>query len=310
MPPLDVLFRESTPLTWAAAWMLAARWPDRRIGVLGAPPAPDVSQPTPDGHQFGGLRESRTRLERFCQEHGVERERCGRLHLAGREETARLHDLYRAGLTSGGNGLLVTTETLREKYPWLMANQALLDVDGGWIDAAALARAFAELACRCGVETLTEPREAALTVRYAGFGWPTAREERPAIPGDRLRPVTGLLTEAGDAWAPWVLQRDDRMLSGPHAMRWWARWLAPTRGLARAWRRLDERFPRPGSTTARSEGRIRPRWTSGPCPPRRGATVLVPGEPDLVWLFDAADEICRAVRFRGARCGKTARRDL
>ena len=94
----------------------------------------------------------RSLLERFCEEHGVPFERCGKVVVATRkEEVARLDELERRGRANGLSGLArLTTAELREREPHAAGVAALLVPETGIVDYTRVARAFAKEATRRG----------------------------------------------------------------------------------------------------------------------------------------------------------------
>jgi (S)-2-hydroxyglutarate dehydrogenase len=94
----------------------------------------------------------RALLERFCEEHGVPFERCGKVVVATRkEEVARLDELERRGRANGLSGLArLTTAELREREPHAAGVAALLVPETGIVDYTRVARAFAKEATRRG----------------------------------------------------------------------------------------------------------------------------------------------------------------
>lgn len=100
-------------------------------------------------------------LYRYCDEHGVPYERCGKLIVARYEgELARLGELERRGRENGVPGLrLLTGEELREVEPHARGVAALHSPETGIVDFGAVARALGNelnargtpVATRCSV---------------------------------------------------------------------------------------------------------------------------------------------------------------
>jgi L-2-hydroxyglutarate oxidase LhgO len=84
-------------------------------------------------------------LERFCEEHGVSFERCGKVVVATREEELpRLEELERRGRANGLTGVRrITAEELREREPHARCVAALVVPETGIVDYREVARAYA-----------------------------------------------------------------------------------------------------------------------------------------------------------------------
>jgi (S)-2-hydroxyglutarate dehydrogenase len=92
-------------------------------------------------------------LERFCQEHGVPFERCGKVVVATRpDEVPRLEAIEQRGRANGLTGLRrIDAGELREREPHAAGVAALFVAETGIVDYAEVARAYAaELARRGG----------------------------------------------------------------------------------------------------------------------------------------------------------------
>lgn len=96
----------------------------------------------------------RDALYRFCQEHGVAHEQCGKLVVAAnREELPRLQELARRGEQNGLAGLrLLTPEEIQEYEPHCVAAGALLVPQTGIVDFVQVTETYARLAERRGAE--------------------------------------------------------------------------------------------------------------------------------------------------------------
>ena len=115
-------------------------------------------------------------LYRFCEEHGVRAERCGKLIVARDEsELGRLDELERRGRANGVPGLRrVGGDELREIEPHCRGVGGLHSPNTGVVDFAAVARALAaelrerevEVFTGCGVDGI-DPRASALTLRHS-----------------------------------------------------------------------------------------------------------------------------------------------
>jgi L-2-hydroxyglutarate oxidase len=96
-------------------------------------------------------------LERFCEEHGVRFERCGKVVIATTEaEVPRLDELERRGRANGLAGVRrITVEELREREPHAAGVAALLVAETGIVDYAEVVRAYAAELVRRGAEIRT-----------------------------------------------------------------------------------------------------------------------------------------------------------
>jgi L-2-hydroxyglutarate oxidase len=87
----------------------------------------------------------RALLERFCEEHGVPFERCGKIVVAtSREEVPRLDELERRGKANGLAGIeRIGPEALREHEPHAAGVAALFVPQTGIVDYKEVAQAYA-----------------------------------------------------------------------------------------------------------------------------------------------------------------------
>jgi len=130
-------------------------------------------------------------LVRFCQEHGVPYDICGKLIVATtREEIPRLEDLHRRGKANGLVGLrMLTGHELREIEPHAGGIQGIYVPGTGIVDYSSVAAKYAELIAERGgiihlsheviglrpsststvVETTQGPIEASLVINCAGL---------------------------------------------------------------------------------------------------------------------------------------------
>jgi len=111
--------------------------------------------------------EGRARLERFCEEHGVPFERCGKVVVAtSAEEVPRLDELERRGKANGLSGVRrIGPEELRELEPHAAGVAALHVPETGIVDYTEVSRAYARVLEERGAEvkkgalvTAIEPR--------------------------------------------------------------------------------------------------------------------------------------------------------
>jgi len=102
----------------------------------------------------------RALLERFCEEHGVVFERCGKVVVAtSREEVPRLDELERRGRANGLAGVRrLGADELREHEPHAAGVAALFVPETGIVDYTEVARAYAAEAARRGAEVRTGAR--------------------------------------------------------------------------------------------------------------------------------------------------------
>ena len=112
----------------------------------------------------------RTMLERFCEEHGVPWERCGKVVVATRaEEVPRLDELERRGRANGLAGVRrIGPEELRAIEPHAAGVAGLFVAETGIVDYKAVARAYAAELARRGAEVRTEARVTAIDRREGG----------------------------------------------------------------------------------------------------------------------------------------------
>jgi (S)-2-hydroxyglutarate dehydrogenase len=104
--------------------------------------------------------EGREAMLRFCAEHGIGHERCGKLVVATRaEELPALEELERRGRANGLTGVRrVGPEELREHEPNATGLAGLLVPETGIADYPAVTRAFAAAVAEAGGEVRTGAR--------------------------------------------------------------------------------------------------------------------------------------------------------
>jgi L-2-hydroxyglutarate oxidase len=114
--------------------------------------------------------EGRSALERFCGEHGVPFERCGKLVLAVEErELPRLDELERRGRANGLAGLRrLGPAEIREREPHARGLAGLWVPETGIVEFAAVARAMAEQIRAAGGEIVTGARVVSCRARAGG----------------------------------------------------------------------------------------------------------------------------------------------
>lgn len=161
----------------ATALSLRARGRQRSIAVLEKEPAVGGHQ---TGHNSGVIHagiyykpgslkarlcvDGAARMVRFCEEHGVPYQLCGKLIIAtDKMEIAGLHELHRRGTANGAHGLrLMSAAELREVEPHAAGVAGLHSPRTGIVDYGQVARTMAELLQQQGVEILTRQRVRAI----------------------------------------------------------------------------------------------------------------------------------------------------
>ena len=104
-------------------------------------------------------------MKRFCREHGVAFEECGKLVVAtSDEEVPRLEQLYQRGLANGVPGLrMLSREEFREIEPHCDGICALHVPSTGIVDYVAVARKYVELIERAGGEIVCRAKVTGLS---------------------------------------------------------------------------------------------------------------------------------------------------
>jgi len=112
--------------------------------------------------------EGRAALQRYCEEHGVGYEACGKLVLATREDQlARLDELEARGRANGLCGLIrLSRDNIAEHEPNARGLAALLVPETGIVDYRGLAKAFQEEVGERGGRVLTGARVTAVSRRF------------------------------------------------------------------------------------------------------------------------------------------------
>ncbi len=95
-------------------------------------------------------------MKRFCREHEIRFEECGKLVVAtSAEEVPRLEQLHQRGITNGLEGLrMLSREEFREIEPHCDGVSALHVPSTGIVDYVAVAQKYAELITRAGGEII------------------------------------------------------------------------------------------------------------------------------------------------------------
>ena len=109
----------------------------------------------------------RALLERFCEEHGVPFERCGKVVVATREEEMpRLEELERRAHSNGLAGVRrIASGELKEREPHAAGVAALFVAETGIVDYAQVSRAYALEIKRRGGRILSDTRATAIARR-------------------------------------------------------------------------------------------------------------------------------------------------
>ncbi len=121
--------------------------------------------------------EGRERMYAFCAQAGVPHVRCGKLIVAGRDETPALDSLIATASASGATLVPVDRAFVAGKEPHVSADAALWSPDTGWVDADALVRALArEFARHDGIMLVGSPALSIEPGLQGGLIVVTARE--------------------------------------------------------------------------------------------------------------------------------------
>jgi (S)-2-hydroxyglutarate dehydrogenase len=157
----------------AATGMAMARRGTARVVLLEAEPTLAAHQ---TGHNSGVIHsglyykpgslkarnsvEGREALYRFCEEHAVPHERCGKIVVAVEpSELAALDELERRGRANGLEGLRrLRGDELKDYEPAVAGIEGLLVPDTGIVDYSAVTRAFAAIVTAAGGEVRTRAR--------------------------------------------------------------------------------------------------------------------------------------------------------
>jgi L-2-hydroxyglutarate oxidase LhgO len=118
-------------------------------------------------------------LRRYCDEHGIEYEMCGKLIVARDEsELASLETLHRQGKANGVEGLeIVGVERMGEIEPHAAGVRALYSPGTGIVDYGGVSAAFAADIGKNGGEILTDAKVLRITHRNGRLYLETSRVE-------------------------------------------------------------------------------------------------------------------------------------
>jgi len=168
----------------ATARELLIRHPSLRLTVLEKEPVIAAHQ---SGHNSGVIHsgiyyapgslkaklcvEGGRALKRFCEEHEISYERCGKVIVATEpSELGRLDDLHKRGIANSVEGLeMVGPERLRELEPHAAGIRALYSPNTSIVDFSRVAAVYAEEVRAKGGEILTGRRVAAIQTRPDGL---------------------------------------------------------------------------------------------------------------------------------------------
>ena len=126
--------------------------------------------------------DGRNSMVEFCEQHGIEYQRCGKLIIANREEELpRLDTLYERGTANGVEGLeVVGPERVAEIEPHVTAIKALWSPATAIVDFSAVTREYSRQVTAAGGEVELGTRVTGLTPRRDEVILETSRGERRA----------------------------------------------------------------------------------------------------------------------------------
>ncbi len=115
--------------------------------------------------------EGRQAMYRFCEEHGIAHDRCGKLVVAaGPAQLAALDELERRGHANGLAGLRrLRAEELKDYEPAVAGVAGLLVPQTGIVDYTAVTQAFARIVSDAGGEVWTSARVSRVTSNNGGL---------------------------------------------------------------------------------------------------------------------------------------------
>jgi L-2-hydroxyglutarate oxidase len=174
----------------AATGMALVSRPGMRVVILEAEPALAAHQ---TGHNSGVIHsglyykpgslkatncvEGRQAMYRFCEEHGIAHDRCGKLVVAtGPPQLAALDELERRGRANGIAGLRrLRAEQLKDYEPAVAGVAGLIVPETGIVDYTAVTQAFARIVSEAGGEVWTSARVFGVARRDGGLVLETAK---------------------------------------------------------------------------------------------------------------------------------------
>ena len=153
----------------ASAYAISKRWPDARIEVLEKEDRVAVHQSgrnsgvihsgiyyTPGSMKAVLCREGRSQLVRFCRDHHVSFETCGKVIVAvGQGEVSRLDAIFRRGQENGIRCIMLSPGELSEIEPYARGVKAIHVPDAGIVDFSAVANRLKEILLEMGHQVTT-----------------------------------------------------------------------------------------------------------------------------------------------------------
>jgi (S)-2-hydroxyglutarate dehydrogenase len=140
-------------------------------------------------------------LERFCEQHGVPFESCGKLIVATSDkELPQLEELYRRGVGNGLKGLrMLKPEEVREREPHAAGVRGIHVPVTGIVDYGCVARAYAavilsrggEIQCGCEVRGMRRSGSATVVETNAGEIETTLLVNCAGLHSDRVSRMAG-----------------------------------------------------------------------------------------------------------------------
>jgi L-2-hydroxyglutarate oxidase LhgO len=223
----------------ASARELLKRHPDWKVVVVDKEPRIGVHQ---SGHNSGVIHsgiyyapgslkaklcvEGSREMYRFCEEHGIPTDRCGKVIVAvSEDELPRLQNLYERGTANGVQGLeMIGPERLKELEPYCAGLKAIWSPNTGITDYSRVASAYAEEVNVAGADIKLGHEVIGMQVRPSGMTIGTSQgdiEARHAVAcaglwADRLATLTGgkpepkIVPFRGDYW---MIKPERRYLS-------------------------------------------------------------------------------------------------
>jgi L-2-hydroxyglutarate oxidase len=123
--------------------------------------------------------EGRQEMYRFCEEHGIAHERCGKVVVAtSAAEVPALDELERRGQANGLQGLRrLGPQELREREPHVAGVAGLLVPETGIVDYTQVAQSYARLVAQAGGAVQTGSRVGRVVGQACGFVLQTSTGE-------------------------------------------------------------------------------------------------------------------------------------
>lgn len=177
----------------AAAWKLSNAYPDARILILEKENRVAVHQTgrnsgvihsgiyyKPGSYRARNCVDGRHQMVRFCQEHGVTHDICGKLIVAtSEEELPRLDAIFERGVQNGIEGIeVIGPERIREIEPWTAGIRAIHVPCAGIVDFTGVCHVLESLLKDRGAEIRFGQKVTGMT-RGAGV-------QRIQVEGDRI----------------------------------------------------------------------------------------------------------------------------